>query len=188
MKSLNENVKAGIYMRVGRKEQLQLNFYDEEINETNNQNSNEKYAIYIRTNIKESITNFDKKKDELLQFAKDNKINVNVIYSDFGFSGKVGKRIALEKMLNDIKSGKINGIIVKNFEQLIRDNLDITHKFLEQLKQNGAKIIVSSDMNLRNFNTMDRIINNITNKEFQDFINKKQKEIISKRRKKIKER
>jgi len=185
-------MKVAFYMRVGNKEQL--NFHNEEVNEINNADSSEKYAIYIRTNKTEKDTIYNMLKEELLQFAKNNKINIKTIYYDFNCSGKLDKRIALEIMVNDIKNKNINGIIVKSFEQLIRDDIKVTQKFLENLNQLGAKIIVESDVKLRDFNTINQIINGKlfpnepTYKELQEFVSKKQNEEITRRKNKMKER
>ena len=159
------------------------------INDTNEKESKNNYGIYVRSGTKDkflvNIEVNDKVKD-LLELARKSDYNVAEIYIDEGFSGKVEGRISLQKLLNDISIGKINGVIVENLGQLVREDFTTTKIFLDQIKDNGAKVITVQDGKLQNL--FDFL--NDMNKEIVKDINKlaqaERRKRIAQSKKKIK--
>ena len=159
------------------------------VNDTNEKESKNNYGIYVRSGTKDkflvNIEVNDKVKD-LLELARKSDYNVAEIYIDEGFSGKVEGRISLQKLLNDISIGKINGVIVENLGQLVREDFTTTKIFLDQIKDNGAKVITVQDGKLQNL--FDFL--NDMNKEIVKDINKlaqaERRKRIAQSKKKIK--
>lgn len=124
------------------------------VNDTNEKESKNNYGIYVRSGIKDKfLVNMeinDKVKD-LLELARKSDYNVTEIYIDEGFSGKVEARVSLQKLLNDMSTGKINGVIVESLEQLIREDFITTERFLEKIKDIGAEVITIQGGKLQNF-------------------------------------
>ena len=124
------------------------------VNDTNEKESKNNYGIYVRSGIKDKfLVNMeinDKVKD-LLELARKSDYNVTEIYIDEGFSGKVEARVSLQKFLNDMSTGKINGVIVESLEQLIREDFITTERFLEKIKDIGAEVITIQGGKLQNF-------------------------------------
>ncbi len=120
--------------------------------ESDDRENAEKYAIYIRSNQKNSSIahiEIQNKKEMLMELCKKNNYNVTHIYIDEGFSGRIDdKRISFNKMLEDIKNGKINGIITQSIEQIVREDFCKTKIVLENIKNSGAKIITINNGNL----------------------------------------
>jgi len=63
------------------------------------------------------------KKVQLLDYSKVNSLNAEV-YEDSGCSGNSMERSALQKLMADIKDGKIMSVIVTEFSQLSRKATD----------------------------------------------------------------
>ena len=124
------------------------------VNDTNEKESKNNYGIYVRSGIKDKfLVNMeinDKVKD-LLELARKSDYNVTEIYIDEGFSGKVEARKKKKKLLNDMSTGKINGVIVESLEQLIREDFITTERFLEKIKDIGAEVITIQGGKLQNF-------------------------------------
>ena len=86
-------------------------------------------GIYIRLSreddgkvmVSESITN---QKSLLLQYVKENNLNVYDIYIDDGYSGTNFNRPGFEKLLRDMKNEKINCIIVKDLSRFARSHIE----------------------------------------------------------------
>lgn len=104
----------------------------------NNKDSNEIYGIYIRVGY--SINEFDGNiqyqeiKERILEYCKNEGINVTSIYTDIGYSGKIEGRVALRKIVDDVNVGKLTGIIAINVANLFRDDREKIDKFIDNLK------------------------------------------------------
>lgn len=87
----------------------------------NNRNFLYKVGIYLRISredgleISESIKN---QEDYTRKYAEENGLMVYEVYSDDGYSGTNFDRPAFNKMINDLKKGKINMIITKDLSRL----------------------------------------------------------------------
>ena len=62
------------------------------------------------------------------------------VYEDEGFSGKNMKRPSFQRMMNDVKKGKIKGIICYRLDRLTRNTKDC-FEFVDSLKQHDTDFI-----------------------------------------------
>lgn len=118
------------------------------ININNNKNSNEKYGIYIRIGNVENeslaIIEFEERKEELLNYCKENNINISGIYADIGYSGRLNEdRKALGKIVDEVNNEKLDGIIARNLDNLVRDEFNAIKLFLNTIK---GKVIVGGEV------------------------------------------
>lgn len=108
-----------------------------------------KYGAYIRIGYCQSefsaMLKIEERKERLLKFCKDNGYNVNRIYCDIGFSGALENRISLDKLVDDVNNGKLEGIIAESLSTIIREpSFARTKMFLQGIKgqiismQNGV--------------------------------------------------
>ncbi len=159
------------------------------INDKNDKESTKNYGIYVRSGTKDkflvNIEINDMVKD-LLGLARKNDYNVTEIYIDEGFSGRLEGRVSLQKLLDDMNNGKINGVIAESLEQLVREDFVVTKLFLEQVKNGGAEVIITQNGKMQNL--FDLL--NDKNKEIVKDINKlaqaEKKKKIAQSKKKIK--
>lgn len=113
-------------------------------------------GIYIRANNDE-----DMKIQEirLLDYCNSNNLNKRIIYKDLGFSGRKLNRPALNKMIKDIETKRLDTIIVINPSKLYRDAL-ILLEFQEKCNNLGVKIIFL-DKSIINNKINENILNSI---------------------------
>ena len=114
----------------------------------NNENSNEKYGLYIRIGNVENeslaIIEFEERKEELLNYCKENNINISGIYADIGYSGRLNEdRKALGKIVDEVNNEKLDGIIARNLDNLVRDEFNAIKLFLNTIK---GKVIVGGEV------------------------------------------
>ena len=94
-----------------------------------------KAAIYARVSTLEQATegySIGVQKEKLAAYANAQGYTVSDIYSDEGFSGKDLKRPAMEKLLADVKQGKIGIVLIHKLDRLsrhVRDVLDLVELF-----------------------------------------------------------
>ena len=71
---------------------------------------------YIRLSVlnKDSHGSMENQKLIIEEWGKQNKIIISRYYIDNGFSGKRFDRPAFQEMLQDIRKGKINCVVVKD--------------------------------------------------------------------------
>ena len=159
------------------------------VNNTNEKESKNNYGIYVRSGIKDKfLVNMeinDKVKD-LLELARKSDYNITEIYIDEGFSGRVEGRISLQKLLNDMSTGKINGVIVESLEQLVREDFTTTEKFLEQIKERGTKVITIQGGKLQNFFEFLNDMNKDIVKDINKLAQAEKRKKIAQSKKKIK--
>ena len=160
-----------------------------EVNDTNERESKKNFGIYVRSGTKDkflvNIELNDKVKD-LLELARKSDYNVTEIYIDEGFSGKVEARVSLQKLLNDMSTGKINGVIVESLEQLIREDFITTEKFLEQIKDSGAEVVTVQNGKLQNFFEFLNDMNKDIVKDINKLAQAEKRKKIAQSKKKIK--
>lgn len=113
-------------------------------NINNNMNNNikkiEEVALYIRVSTEEQALNGDSlrtQKEELTKYALANHFHITGIYEDDGFSATNLKRPALQKMLEDVKQGKINRILITKLDRLSRGVRNY-YKILDVLDENDV--------------------------------------------------
>ena len=93
-----------------------------------------KVALYIRLSKEDdsdsesqSVTN---QRNFLLQYVKENNLDVFDNYVDDGFSGTSFNRPSFNRMLADIEKGKVNMVITKDMSRLGRNYIE-TGQFME---------------------------------------------------------
>ena len=96
-----------------------------------------------RANESDSIANQRKYIDEFVERNPDIKI-VNEQVDD-GYSGIVFDRPAFKAMIEDIKSGKINCVIVKDFSRLGRNSIEVGYFTQQIFPLFGVRFISVSD-------------------------------------------
>lgn len=96
------------------------------------------YALYARQSVdnKESIS-IENQLDLCRQKAIGHKC---VEYKDKGFSGKNTERPAFQKMMEDIRKGEIEAIVVYKLDRISRSVLDFS-KILEELQKYNVNFI-----------------------------------------------
>ncbi len=93
--------------------------------------------------VSESVVNQDKiLTDELPRFFPDGQFEVVDAYIDDGTSGTTDmERESFQRMIADIKAGKINCVIVKNLSRAFRNSADQGHFLEEFLPLYGVRFI-----------------------------------------------
>lgn len=66
------------------------------------------------------------------------------VYEDKGFSGKNAERPALKKLLNDVKAGKIDTVIVYRLDRFSRNIVDF-YNLYEVLKKNNCEFVSTTE-------------------------------------------
>lgn len=148
---------AVMYMRVNKIHQLDY-FIKEKIN--NNNNNNKVVGLYMRTNATDdvAIDNSIHKQTRILeQYCNENNILNIIEYVDISKSGLSKDRKALQQMINDIKSQKINTIIVTDVTKLFRNPMDIGKLLLENYMKDIE--IISLDYSLEGFKSLFETLN-----------------------------
>ncbi len=101
------------------------------------------YAIYTR------LSRFDPndpgysleiQPDRAEEFARSENASEIKIYSDPGRSGKNSKRDELQRMLNDIKAGRIDVVVFHRIDRVFR-NLESLLKFVKILKRYNVRFV-----------------------------------------------
>ncbi len=95
-------------------------------------------AIYTRKSTNEGLekdfTTLDAQREAGESYIKSQKsqgwVISSEIYDDGGYTGADTNRPALQKLINDIKQGKINCIVVNKVDRLSRSLLDFTKYIL----------------------------------------------------------
>lgn len=125
MEIMNNDRNVGMYMRAGDIEQLGY-YIDEKIE---NKKQKKAVALYMRTNrVDGDMVNADIyfQKSRLEEYCQKHNIKNRVHYIDVRKSGISENREALDKLIEDIKAGKIKQIIVTNIERLFRNPVKLT--------------------------------------------------------------
>lgn len=98
----------------------------------------EEVALYVRVSTEEQAINGDSlrtQREELTKYALANHFHIMGIYEDDGFSATNLKRPALQKMLEDVRQGKINRILITKLDRLSRGVRNY-YKILDTLDEN----------------------------------------------------
>lgn len=83
-------------------------------------------ACYIRVSTENQLENYsiDEQTERLKSYCKAMNWNIYKIYTDGGYSGGNIQRPALQKLLEDIKSGSIEAVVVYKLDRLSRSQKD----------------------------------------------------------------
>lgn len=134
-KKNREEKKGAFYMRVGNIDQLDY-YIDERIENSKQKNT---VALYMRTNaVDGDKVNADiySQRDRLEEYCKKHNITNRVHYIDVRKNGLSEDREALDKLIEDIKEGKIKQIVVTNISRLFRNMAKITSLFENNFMKN----------------------------------------------------
>ena len=107
-------------------------------------------GLYIRLSredddkvmMSESITN---QKSLLLQYVKENNLNVYDIYIDDGYSGTNFDRPSFNRLLKDIELGKVNMVITKDMSRLGRDYIGTGNLIEKYFPKRNVRYIAVTD-------------------------------------------
>ena len=98
----------------------------------------QRVAIYVRFgSMAEASSNIEK--NNLFEYAKKQGLTNLKIYQDTGFSGLDMKRPAFNKMMDDIKSGKISMVLTRDMARISRNIFQVDN-FMNTLKRADVKI------------------------------------------------
>lgn len=100
----------------------------------------EEVALYLRVSTEEQAVNGDSlrtQRQELTKYALKNNYHIYDIYEDDGFSATNLKRPALQRLLEDVKQGKINRILITKLDRLSRGVRNY-YKILDVLDEHGV--------------------------------------------------
>ncbi|MBF0572105.1 MAG: recombinase family protein, partial [Candidatus Omnitrophica bacterium] len=105
-------------------------------------------AIYTRKSTSEGLdqdfTSLDNQRESAENYIKSQQhegwIASSELYDDGGFTGANIERPALQKLLNDIKEGKINCVVVYKVDRLSRSLLDFS-QLLEFFDKNNVVFV-----------------------------------------------
>ena len=100
-------------------------------------------AIYIRVSTEEQAEDgysLAAQERACRAFAESRGWQVFGIYADEGISGRNDKRPALQRLLADMRIGRVKTIIVHKLDRLAR-NLHLTLEIIEELKEHNAAFV-----------------------------------------------
>ncbi len=152
-----------------------------------------KTAVYARLSIADNKLENSDSLDNQIEYIKTalegySEINVVETYSDNGFSGTNFKRDSWEQLMNDIKSGKINCIAVKDLSRLGRNSIEAGN-YLEKIFpfMNVRFISINdnydSSCNDYNKSMVENAFKNVMNEFYARDISKKITSALNERRK-----
>ncbi|MCX8074276.1 MAG: recombinase family protein [Clostridia bacterium] len=102
---------------------------------------------YCRLSRDDNLDNFssiEEQKNMILEYANSQNLNVRKFYIDDNVSGYKFDRPAWNEMLEDIETGLVDTIVVKDMSRVGRNN-GRTLVFLDDLKESGKNLIVLHD-------------------------------------------
>jgi DNA invertase Pin-like site-specific DNA recombinase len=102
-----------------------------------------KAAIYCRIATKNSDS-IELQEAILRNFAKENNIDVDKVYTDNGVSGLTLDRPAFCAMMTDIENGKVDCILAKDVARICRDFLCFG-TWLNKMRGKGVRVICVND-------------------------------------------
>lgn len=104
-------------------------------------------ALYVRVSTEKQVLqgfSLEAQKENLAHFAISQGWNIFDSYADEGISGKnVKDRPGVRRLIEDIKSKKIDVVVLYKFDRLTRDSRD-TEDFIELIQQYGIMVYTLS--------------------------------------------
>lgn len=100
-------------------------------------------GVYVRVSTEEQRDygySIDAQLREIKEYCERRNLNIIDIYNDAGHSAKDLNRPEMERMLNDIKNGKINLVIAMKVDRLTREGYD-GQWFLRFCKEHDCGLI-----------------------------------------------
>jgi len=110
-----------------------------------------KGACYVRVSTDNQLENYsiEEQTDRLQAYCRARDIIITEFYTDGGYSGGSTNRPALQQLLNDIRSGEINLVIVYKLDRLSRSQKDTLTLIEDHFLANHVDFISISE----NFDT-----------------------------------
>lgn len=105
-----------------------------------------KVAIYIRVSTKKQVDGYslDAQKERLEKLCETNGYIIYKVYADEGKSGKNTKRPAYQEMLEDMRQGKFDKIIVTKLDRISRSLIDL-EELIQELQKHGCSFETASE-------------------------------------------
>lgn len=107
-----------------------------------------KVAIYTRTSTDRQQSGLESQKRALEEFCKARGITEYLVFEDFGVSGTKNSRPELDKLLFEVRSGRVDTVIVYSFSRFARSTkflLDTLDEF-GKLKVNFISLSENVDL------------------------------------------
>ncbi len=82
--------------------------------------SNQKVALYTRTSTDKQSKGLESQKRSLIDYCLSKAMGEYELYEDFGVSGARSSRPALDRLMSDIRKGKIKTVVVYSFSRFAR--------------------------------------------------------------------
>ena len=113
-------------------------------------NNNYSVGAYIRLSREDDDKNIESEsiknqKTLIIQYAKENNLNIVRTYIDDGYSGTNFDRPNFKKLINDIESKKINMVITKDLSRLGRDYIGTGNLIEKYFPEKGIRYIAITD-------------------------------------------
>ena len=102
----------------------------------------------------------DIQKRDIERYAENFGLSVDSFYVDEAKSGISERRVALNKLVRNCKSGAVSAVIVSSLDRLSRD-LRFTENLLHDLKKVGVKVFIADMPNYDGNNRKDVLIRQI---------------------------
>ena len=102
-------------------------------------------ALYLRVSTDDQRDNgfsIESQLRMLRKYCDNNDIDIIEVYNDAGYSGKDLMRPGMQKLLNDIKSHKIDTLVAIKVDRLTRNNYD-GFWLLNYCEEHNVKIILT---------------------------------------------
>ena len=106
-----------------------------------------KVAIYIRVSTKKQVEegySLDAQKERLEKLCETNGYIIYKIYSDEGKSAKNTKRTAYQEMMEDMREGKFDKIIVTKLDRISRSLIDL-EELIQDLQKHNCSFETASE-------------------------------------------
>ena len=109
-----------------------------------NNNNKKITALYARTSTIMQASGLDAQIRALRRYCTQYEITDYVIYEDDGISGAKASRPALDRMMEDVKNGKIERVIVYSFSRYARSTSHLL-RALETFKYLGVAFVSTTE-------------------------------------------
>lgn len=100
-------------------------------------------ACYARVSTENQLENYsiEEQTERLKLYCKSKDYEIYDMYIDGGYSGGNMERPALQKLLSDVQSGKINAVLVYKLDRLSRSQKDTLNIIEDHFLKNGVDFI-----------------------------------------------
>ena len=111
-----------------------------------------KVAVYCRLsredknkNGREVSESIENQRTLILQYIKENNLNLVDIYEDDDFTGQNYDREGFERLLKDMETGRVNMVITKDLSRLGRDHIDTGYYLEKYFPLNKIRYVAITD-------------------------------------------